>query len=278
MGGRRLLPAASLLAVLLTAGADAASAQRAQPEQEQPIVPVPVQDVQPLDPKFLLSAAVPGAAQYLSGDARWVPYMALEAWGWVSYVQQRRSARSLERRYRDLAWQVARRISAGERRDTVFEYYESMVHYSSSGVFDAEPLVEGVQPETRAGTFNGDVWLLAVALHVPGGRAPTPGSPGYDAALAYYTAHAIPPAYAWAWGASNLEQQVFAGLISDSDAAFRSATRYLGLILANHIASTVDALITSRLRHYAGDAIRFESVPVRDRGGLRWEHGVRIGF
>jgi hypothetical protein len=246
-------------------------------------MPEPAAVVDPpdrLDPRFVASAVVPGAAQLLAGDDRWVPYMAVEAWAWISFVQQRRSARTIEKRYRDLAWQVARRVSVGERRDTVFEYYEAMANprHPSSGAFDASPNQPGIQPEQQPGTFNGDVWMLARALHIPAGHAAVPGAPGYEAALAYYMAHAIRPEYAWAWGASNLEQQVFADLIRDSDAAFRAATRYLGVILANHIVSTVDALVTSRLRQLAGEDVRFEATPVRDLSGTRWEYGVRVAF
>jgi hypothetical protein len=244
--------------------------------------PEPTRAVQPpeLDARFLASAVLPGAAQYLAGDDRWIPYMAVEAWAWISYAQQRRSARVLEQRYRDLAWQVARRVSVGERRDTVFEYYEAMAdpRYPSSGAFDLEPTAPGVQPEQQRGTYNGELWFLARALHIPGGQAAIPGTPAYEAALAYYTAHAIRPEYAWAWGASNLEQQVFADLIRDSDSAFRLATQYLGVILANHVVSVVDALVTSRLRQLAGGDVRFESGPLRDADGRRWEYGVRIGF
>lgn len=227
---------------------------------------------------FLASALLPGSAQYLMGDDRWMGYAAAELWGWVSFVQQRRSARTLERRYRDLAWNVPRRISVGERRDTVFEYYEAMAHNGASGAFDVDPAAPGIQPERQLGTFNGDLWALARALH----GNPFPGSASYDLALDYYLARAIPAAYAWAWGASErgspLEQQVFADLIEESDAAFRSASRYLGLILANHVASAVDALVTARLRQLSGGALRIELGSVPDARGVRWEYSLQIRF
>jgi hypothetical protein len=230
------------------------------------------------DAMFLTSALLPGSAQYLMGDDRWMGYAAAELWGWVSYIQQRRSARSLERRYRDLAWRVPRRISVGERRDTVFEYYEALAHNGASGAFDIDPSVPGVQPERQLETFNGDLWALARALH----GNPIPGTPSYDSALQYYLARAIPAAYAWAWGASAqgapLEQQVFSDLIEESDAAFRSASRYLGLILANHVTSAVDALVTARLRQLAGDAVHVEFGSVPGAHGVRWEYGLRIRF
>lgn len=220
------------------------------------------------------SGIAPGAGQWLQGQRRWVPYAALEVWSWLRFRERRHESRVLADRYRDLAWRVARRVSVGERRDSIFEYYEAMTHFQASGAFDTSPFQDGVQPERDAGTFNGDIWALSRALHFAPGQEPTPGTPQYEAALAYYEAHAIPAAYAWAWGASNLEQQVFVDLISDSDDAYRDGTRMLGLILANHIASAVDALVTARLRALgAHDAeLRTEpdpSDPARVRTSLR---------
>jgi hypothetical protein len=252
-----------LAAVLITALCGEAMAQQAPPRALERVRPTMQPQDPPPSPVFLASAVVPGAAQYLMGDDRWVPYAAVEAWAIISYAQQRRLARSLEQRYRDVAWQVARRVSVGERRDTVFEYYEAMAHYRSSGGW----LPDGA-PE----------WRLARALYFPGGQPAAPGSPAYEAALAYYMSRAIPPAYAWAWGGSKLEQQVFADLIGESDAAFRSAGRYLGLILANHVTSSVEAFITSRLRQLAGESLRLEPGPGRPGSDGGWEYGIRIRF
>jgi hypothetical protein len=243
------------------------------PPGTSPPEPAERRDIPPVSPVFLASAVLPGAAQYMMGDDRWVPYAAAEVWALVSYIQQRQSARRVERRYRDLAWQVARRVSVGERRDTVFEYYEAMAYFTSSGEW-----LPGGQPETQEGTYNGEIWKLARALYFPGGRPAPPGSAAYQQALQYYLQRAIPPGYAWAWGASNLEQQVFADLIVESDAAFRSATRYLGFIFANHIASSVDALITTRLRQLSGASLDVESTPIRDEAGVRLEVGLRVNF
>jgi hypothetical protein len=283
--------ATALFGVLLATVVTAAEGQQARPTehpgrvQPQAIPHAPAghgtgtmdgrRDDVALSPRFLASAVIPGAAQYLAGDERWVPYVAVEAWALVSYAQQRRLGRSLEQRYRDVAWQVARRVSVGARRDTVFEYYEAMAHYPSSGGW----MPDGA-PERQEGTYNGELWRLARALYFPGGQPAAPGSPAYEAAVAYYLSRAVPPGYAWAWGASNLEQQVFADLIAESDAAYRSATRYVGVILANHVASAVEALITSRLRQLSGggEALRLETGPSRHGPAAGWEYGVRIRF
>ena len=228
---------------------------------------------------FLASALLPGSAQYLARDERWVPYLATELYAWASYIASRRRADELEHRYRDLAWNVARRISVRDtRRDSVFEYYEAMTQYGASGAFDADRQTPGVQPERQAGTFNGKLWELAQELFIPGGSARTPDSPAYEAALQYYVSRAIPEQYAWAWGSSSLEQQTFSDLIAQSDAAARSAARDAGIIIANHIVSAVDALVTARLRELGAGSFRIEGAAVPTPYGVRLQHGMRIVF
>lgn len=203
-----------------------------------------------VDPTLVVvgSALIPGTGQFLLGAERWVPYAALEAWAWLSFLDRHHAARRFQDDYRDLAWATARRVSVGERRDSIFEYYEAMSHYELSGAFDADPAQDGLQPELDNNTFNGTIWVLARSIYIPGGGNYPPDSPQYQQALDYYRQHAIPDTYAWAWGASDLERQTFSTLIRNSDAAFRTATRLLGVIVANHVVSAVDALVSSRFQ------------------------------
>lgn len=229
---------------------------------------------------FLASAILPGAGQYLQRDERWVPYVALEAWAVLSFLTKRGSARSLERQYRDLS-AVPRRFGTSPRRDTVFEYYELLTNWDASGEFDELPLVPGIQPEQDVTTYNGSVWRLARSLYLPGGQSLPPTSPQYQRALAHYMRHAIPPAFAWAWGASRLEQQAYLELFDQSDEAYRTATQLLGIIVANHIVSAVDALVTSRLRSAEGTgSLRFRlgSDAESGAGGTRWLYWARISW
>src|SRR5207253_9409065 len=138
-------------------------------------------------------------------------------------------------------------VSIGARRDTTFPYYEALSKHESSGAFDTNPATTGVEPETDAATFNGQVWLLARSLFFPSGIDQPPGSTPYQNALSYYLRNAIPASYAWAWGDNVLEQRVFAEVIHQSDEQLRASGQILGVILANHVASAIDALITSRL-------------------------------
>lgn len=198
---------------------------------------------------FLLSAIIPGMGQRTLGQDRWVAYMGAEIWAWVQYVERRREGRHLQEAYRDLAWSVARRVSSGRRVDGDFEYYESMTEFRASGAFDLNPDEAGVQPEEDPETFNGFIWKLAREIYF----LEDPDAPGeerdlqYEKAIRYYLGRAIPPPLAWNWSDNDLQQAEFAELIRESDENLRRGTTMIGLILANHLLSAVDALVTGRL-------------------------------
>ena len=210
---------------------------------------------------FLASAVIPGAGQYRLGAGRWVAYVGVEVWAWANWADARGESNDLERAYRDLAWDVARRISLGEREDREFEYYEAMSKYPASGSFDADPSAPGIQPEEDVATFNGDLWKLAREIFVPAdGDSVPPTDPELAAAIEYYERNAIGPQHAWAWGDNELEREHFRSLIRQSDEAARASTTLLGVILVNHVVSAVDALITARLR---GRAIKPSGLRLR---------------
>jgi len=221
---------------------------------------------------FLASALVPGLGQYRLGEWRWVGYAAIEAWGWLTYAERAVRAERLEDDYRDLAWQVARRISVGARRDGEFEYYERMTQYEESGAFDADAQLPGIQPESDPNTFNGSVWQLAQEIYFPAGDTLQPTPAERAAAVAYYRERAIAPEYAWSWAGAPLERRVFSDLIRRSDRAARGATTMIGVLLANHFLSAADALVTARLRgdgaEGAEDRLRLRLRPDA-RGGSR---------
>ena len=223
---------------------------------------------------FLASLAVPGAGQYMMGQSRWVPYVLVESFGWLRFGERRSRAGRLADRYRDLAWTAARQMSGGARRDTSFAYYELLTKAMRSGRYDADPAAGGIQPEEDLTTYNGEQWRLARALFVPLGSPGTPGTMEYASALLYYEIHAIPDSYAFAW-ASAEDQAQFADLIEDSDDAYSASTIALGLILANHLTSSIDALITARLRR-AGHDVRFESGIAPDDHGAGWHAPLRL--
>lgn len=193
------------------------------------------------------SLVLPGSGQLLTGRDRGMVYLAAEALVLSRFLQLTRDAHRGADRYRTLAYAVARRGFVATRRDTVFEYYETMERFSASGEFDRDP-GPGLVPEDDPTTYNGSQWLLARRTFWSDPDAPPPPtSPEYQLALQFYTNHAVGPDFRWSWRDAPLEQQEFRATIRSSDNAFRRAQNQLGLLLANHLVSAVDALISSRL-------------------------------
>ncbi|HEX6693283.1 MAG TPA: hypothetical protein VF035_01140 [Longimicrobiales bacterium] len=244
------------------------------PPRPLPVRSAPAADTTVRSRAFLASLVAPGTGQYMLGQKRWIPYAAVETYGWLRFAERRLTASRLAERYRDLAWTAARAAGGGMRRDTSFAYYEILTKSMRSGAFDADPAMDGLQPEQDPATYNGEQWRLAKALFVPLGSAGTPGTPGYGSALGYYMATAIPDDFAFAWQ-SEADQGRFRELIEDSDDAYSGSTIVLGLILANHLTSSVDALITSRLRR-SGKNLRFESGIAPDDRGDGWHAPLRL--
>lgn len=196
----------------------------------------------------LVSAAIPGGGQAVLGQDRSLAYFAVEAYGWLRYASDVREARRQRDGYRHLAARVARANLSENRPAGDFEYYERMEQYVESGVFDASS-VEGVQPEADPESYNGFIWLRARTTFWEDPTVPPPvGSDAYVAALAYYSGRAIKPEFRWSWRNAQLEQDVFRRTISRSNEAFRRSIQDLGVVIANHALSTVDAYVSLRLR------------------------------
>lgn len=229
---------------------------------------------------FLLSAVIPGGGQHELGLDRWLPYLALEVWAWLRYRDRRSAGAAFGHRYRDLAWDAAR-VQGEVRRDGDFGYYEAMAEFVGSGSFDMDPGRAGIQPERAEGTFNGSVWELARSLYFPAGVDSLPeAAPEYMDALDYYVERAVGSEFAWSWEGRAAERSRYRMWIRESDEALRSATRTLGVILANHAISAVDALISARLRGGPSGAspVRVRSATnVRD-GRMVWTAVVRVPF
>jgi len=205
------------------------------------------------------SLLVPGTGQLLAHQDRGAVYLAAELIGLVRYLHLRSQGRGEARRYRALAFDVARRQFAPTSRDTVFEYYETMERFTASGRYNQAP-GPALVPEADATTYNGVVWLLArVTYWADPNTPPDPSTPAYLRALDFYQAHAVGPDFLWSWSDASLEQAVFREAIRKSDDAYRSAQNQLGLLLANHVLSAIDALISSRLAEAAGRALTLET-------------------
>src|SRR5918996_4259243 len=193
------------------------------------------------------SLVAPGTGQLLAGQDRGAAYIAAEVWVIFRFVHFERDGRRGADEFRRLAFEVARSGFTGVRRDTVFEYYEQMQRFRDSGEFDRDP-GPAFAPEPDASTYNGSVWLLARRTFWPDPTVPPdPTSLEYQRALEFYRARAVSPGFRWSWRNAVLEHQVFRETIRRSDRALRRAQVQLGLLLANHLLSTVDAVISSRL-------------------------------
>ena len=183
------------------------------------------------------------------GQDRALAYLAVEGYGWLRYASDVRDGQRQRNGYRILAARVARAYLSDERPVGDFEYYERMENYVESGVFDTSP-EEGLQPETNPESFNGFIWLRARTTYWEDpATPPPPASQQYFAALEYYSDRAIQPEFRWSWRNAQLEQDLFRRTIERSNDAFRRSIQDLGVIIANHALSTVDAYVTVRIRH-----------------------------
>jgi hypothetical protein len=200
----------------------------------------------------LASLLVPGAGQLMGGQDRGAVYLATEIYLVSRFIQLDHDASRDARQFQSLAFAIARRAFNPTNRDTVFEYFEQMERFAESGRYNADPGT-GFTPESDPRTYNGSVWLLARRTIWPDPDVPPdPTTELYWRAVDFYKARAVGPGYQWSWRDHSLEHEVFKETIRRSDDGFRRAQSQVGLLLANHVVSAVDALISSRLAAVAG--------------------------
>lgn len=263
-----------------------ALAQRLPPVWHAVTPPYPVQEMEapavaggvPAWLPPVASAVVPGSGQLLMGQGRGAVYLALEGVLLIRYFTFQADGRRESDRYRDLAFSVARAPFDPSVRDTVFEYFEQMGKYVESGPFDTDP-GPGLVPPTDERTYNGAIWALARnTFFADPDAAPDVDSEEYQRALEFYRSRAIGPGFLWSWRNAGLEQDLYRQSIHLSDDGFRRATQQLGLLLANHLISAVDAFVTGRLG--GGKRIATRSALGLDAGGegVAWAGAVRIAF
>jgi hypothetical protein len=196
----------------------------------------------------LASAIVPGTGQAWLGQDRFVAYLAVEAYAWARYAADAREGRHARTSYRSLASEVARRPFSATRPVGDFEYYERMEHFAESGAFDAIP-GGALDPEPDTTTANGATWLLARQTFWSNpSEPPARESNEYRFAEEFYRERAVGAEYRWSWSNAQLEYAEFRRTIRRSNNAYRNSLEDLGLVIANHALSTVDAFITVRLR------------------------------
>lgn len=198
------------------------------------------------------SLILPGTGQSLLHQDRFVAYLALEAWAVLEFANQHTEARRQQTRYRNLARDVARSLFGPSRPVGDWAYYESLEHYVESGVFDRLPGGD-VDPELDVQTYNGAMWQLARQTFWPDPTIPPLTSTAeYRNAINFYLNRAVRAEYRWSWRDAQLEQDIYVRTIRRSNTSFREARRALGLVIANHLLSSVDAFVTLRVEGLDG--------------------------
>ena len=196
----------------------------------------------------LASAVIPGAGQALLGSRRAFFYGAAEVAGWAVYTVQLRDGDGQRTTYRDLSRSVARAQFVPNGPPGNWDYYERMEKFAVSGAYDAIA-GGGIDPELDVTTYNGSMWLLARQTYWRDPAvSPSLASPEYQQALSFYERRAVPPELRWSWTASPDGFQQYRHSIAASNAAFKRAQQTIGLVIANHILSVVDAYVSVRLR------------------------------
>ncbi len=225
------------------------------------------------------SAIIPGSGQLMAGQDRGIIYLAVETFLIVQFLSSNSEGISQRDTYLDLAFGVARAPFAPSRRDTVFEYFEQMEKFVESGPFDSDPGPAFAPPVDEL-TYNGSIWKLARETFLVDAGIPDTTTAEYQRALEFYRGRAVGPNFQWSWRDAGLELDLYRQSIKRSDDAFRASTQYLGLLLANHLISAIDAFVSYRLSRN-GRAVEVQSSLQRapgGSGGLAAEIGVRIGF
>jgi hypothetical protein len=199
----------------------------------------------------LASAIVPGSGQLVMRQRRGVPYLAAEAFLIVQYLSARDDAREFRGEYQRLA-EVARSFFTNDFPVGDFEYYERMEQFVESGAFDLD--ANGLLvPETDTTTFNGFTWRLARSTFWEDPDvAPPPDSDAYQRAIEFYQERAVRDEFRWSWQNAQLEQDLFRQTIQRSNSAFRRTSQYLGVLIANHALSAIDAFVMLRVSRDPG--------------------------
>jgi hypothetical protein len=213
-----------------------------------------LQEADPLSSAWwtpLASAVLPGSGQLVMRQRRGVPYLAAEAFLILQYFSVRDDAREFRNEYQRLA-EVARSFFTNQFPAGDFEYYERMEQFVESGGYDLDR--NGTfQPEVDTLTFNGFTWRLARRTYWEDPDVePARDSDAYLRAVEFYEERAVRDEFRWSWQNAQLEQDLFRQTIQRSNSAFRRTSQYLGVLIANHALSAIDAFVMLRLSRASG--------------------------
>lgn len=224
----------------------------------------------------LFSALLPGTGQLVRDQKRGIAYLAAEAAALTAWAFFRNEGNNNEDEYIEFARENARETAANfdpywnpiEDRihpelEGDWDYYEHMSQYRRSGRYDRDlntdyyttRNIRDLDPETEwDDSFNYRQWGISrINYFHPDPENPDPNalvgtSADTIAAKEYYARIAVTEAYAWDWGppeyGGTANRNQFARIIDDANSAFRNANFSLGVLLANHVVSAIDAYIS----------------------------------
>jgi len=196
----------------------------------------------------LASAILPGAGQTLLRSRRAIIYSGAEVVGLITYSSQQRKGNRERDHYRELARTVARSPFNPNGPIGDWDYYERMEKFAASGAFDAIP-GGTLDPETDESTYNGSMWLLARQTYWRDPNDPPPTtSAEYQSAISFYRNRAVSDDMRWSWLGTGDGLQQYRQAIAQSNSAFKRAEQTIGLVIANHFLSAVDAFVSVKVR------------------------------
>jgi hypothetical protein len=211
--------------------------------------------------RIAVGVLAPGLPQYLEGYWRGYAYFAAEAASITGIVFYNAQAHNRRDRYHMIARDARRnyvlgglRNNPGEAADPipggVGEYYEDLTKWPSSGDYDNEPSLDGLQPETDTRTYNGHQWEIAKINNFSGtnGGLPVARSQEEEArALAAYMSAVYPVELNWDWTGIEDTEAEYHRMFDRAEVSYRRRNKFTILLLTNHLASAIDMLILEKL-------------------------------
>ncbi|GEM_PF-5196394 len=238
----------------------------------QDLIPIPVYK------PVLLSALLPGSGQLYRGQRRGFAYVAAEIVSVTAWAFFKNEGNNNRDEYIDFARVNARETLAANDpwynviQDRInpnlqgdWDYYEHMRNYRRSGRYDRDlnndytltGNLRDLDPETEyTDSFNNRQWGIARINYFESDPENPDALVGTSAdtvaAKEFYAATATSFDMAWDWGTpeqnplSTVNWNQYKDIIHDANTAFRRASFSLGLLLANHVISTIDSYISVR--------------------------------
>ncbi|MCE5270173.1 hypothetical protein LLH00_02700 [bacterium] len=216
--------------------------------------------------KIALAALVPGLPQLMEGKRRGWAYFAAEGGSIAGMVFFNAQAHDRQDRFRAIARDARRNfVLSGLRNNPeevtdplaggFGEYYEDLTKWASSGDYDNDPSLDGVQPETDTRTYNGHQWEIAKINNYTGtsGGIPVAKSAEEESrALAAYKEAVYPLQYNWDWTGIEDSEALYHDVFNSNDKSYRRRNRFTTVLLANHIVSAIDMLVLEKLNRSQG--------------------------